>query len=159
MFKNMQADEYINRRVEQFQSWYDAKAVRAKTADLIIRTAAVVGAVIVPVIANLTVPGLEPYKIGAITIISLMVSLAVVLDGVYHFGDQWRNYRSTEQFLSREKFLFQTGKGPYIDLDAEAAFVLFIERCEAQIFAENSATLNVIATAAQLTRTASKKLS
>jgi hypothetical protein len=111
MFKGMQAEEYIKQRVDQFIGWYDKKAVKMKGAYLKIRTLAVVGALLVPVAANLTVQGYEPYKTAATTIISLLVSIVVALDSVYHFGDQWRNYRSTEQLLSREEVLFQTGEG------------------------------------------------
>ena len=157
MFKTMGADEYMKQRVDQFQQWYDGKAVKAKSAFLRVRTTAVVGAVLVPVITNVSIH--QEYRTVATTVISLMVSIVVALDSVYHFGDQWRNYRSTEQFLSREKFLFQTGEGPYKDVDADRAFILLVERCEAQISAENSATLNVIATAAQQPTTPSEKSS
>jgi hypothetical protein len=148
MFKSMKAEDYVAQRVDQFQGWYDAKAVRAKATYLQFRIAAVVGAVLVPVAANSPVISSE-WRTIVTTFISLVVSVVVALDSVYHFGDQWRNYRSTEQFLSREKFLFQTGEGPYKDVDLELALQLLVERCEAQISAENSATLNVIVAQSQ----------
>jgi hypothetical protein len=148
VFKSMSAEEYLAQRVDQFQGWYDKKAVGAKAWYLRIRVIAVVGAVLVPVAAN-AIPQFPDATRYLTTGISLIVSLAIALDSVYHYADQWKNYRSTEQFLSREKFLFQTGEGPYKDQEPEAAFVLLVERCEGQIAAENSATLNVIATAAQ----------
>jgi hypothetical protein len=109
------------------------------------RAASVVGAAVVPVIVNLPLPLMN----FAATIISLAVVILVSLESVYHFGDQWRNYRTTEQFLMREKVLFRTGDGPYRGLKKEAAFSLLVERCEAQISAENSATLKVLVVAAQ----------
>ena len=148
MFKSMSADEYIAKRLDQFQSWYDGKAIHAKSRYLRIRVIAVVGAVLVPVAAN-ALPAFPDVTRALTTVLSLIVSLAVALDSVYHFGDQWKNYRSTEQFLSREKVLFLTGEGPYKDMETEKAFILLVERCEAQISAENSATLNVIVSAAQ----------
>jgi hypothetical protein len=156
MFKTMGADEYIQKRVDQFCQWYDKKAVNAKGHYLRTKTTSVVGALIVPIVANLNfASAFEPYKTAAITIISLIVSVCVALDGVYHFGDQWKNYRSTEQFLSREKFLFQTGEGLYKGHAPDEAFLQFVERCEAQIASENSATLNVIVNANQSASNAS----
>ncbi len=149
MFRSMKADEYVDQRVNQFVGWYDRKAVKAKAAYLRIRTIAVVGALVVPVAANLDFSWYQAHRTIVTTLISLLVSIAVALDSVYHFADQWRNYRSTEQFLSREKFPFQTGEGPYKETNEEEAFLLFVERCEAQIASENSATLNVIATLVQ----------
>lgn len=149
MFKSMQADEYVEQRIMQFIGWYDKKAVYAKSAYLRLRTASVVGALLVPIAANLNFADYNTYKTIVITVLSLSVSISVALDGVYHFGDQWKNYRSTEQFLSRERFLFQTGEGPYRGMAADDAFLLFVERCEGQIASENSATLNVIISANQ----------
>jgi Protein of unknown function (DUF4231) len=142
----MSEDDYFKERVDQFQQWYDRKAVYAKSRFLRIRIIAAVGAVIVPVVANvIPEPDVARY---VTTLISLIVSITVALNTIHHFGDQWKNYRATEQFLSREKFLFMTGEGPYKDIDGEKAFALLVDRCEAQIAAENSATLNVIGTAA-----------
>jgi hypothetical protein len=143
VYKSMSAEEYIAHRVDQFREWYDGKAVYAKNRYLRIRVIAVAGAVLVPVVAN-AIPEHPDLTRYSTTILSLIVSLAVALDSVFHFGDQWKNYRSTEQFLSREKFLFSTGDGPYKEMDPAKAFMLLVERCEAQISAENSATLNVI---------------
>jgi len=156
MFKSMKADDYIQQRVNQFAGWYDKKAVAAKRAYLRSRTTAVVGALIVPIAANLNFAGYETYKTPVITVLSLLVSISVALDGVYHFGDQWKNYRSTEQFLTRESVLFQTGEGPYKSMVADDAFLLFVERCEGQIASENSATLNVIISANQPTPNSSE---
>ena len=145
----MSAEEYIGERVDKAQDWYDGKAVHAKSRFLRIRVIAVVGAVLVPIAAN-AIP--DPFITRYLTTaISLIVSVTVALDSVFHFGDQWKNYRSTAEFLLREKLLFRTGEGPYKDreMDPQSAFLLFVERCEAQIAAENSATLNVIVTAAQ----------
>jgi hypothetical protein len=151
MFKSMNAEEYINKRIDQFRGWYDTRAGEAKSAFLRVRTTAVIGSALVPVVANITIPPVAGYTIPGnvlTTIISLIVVIVVALDSVNHYGDQWKNYRSTEQFLAREKFLFQTGEGPYKAMEEQEAFLLLVERCEAQISAENSATLNVIATAA-----------
>ena len=112
MFKSMGAEDYITKRVDQFQGWYDAKAVTAKSAFLRVRTIAVIGSALVPVVANVTIPPVAGYTLpptALTTLISLVVVVVVALDSVNHYGDQWRNYRSTEQFLGREKFLFQTG--------------------------------------------------
>jgi hypothetical protein len=151
MFKSMSAEEYITERVEKYRQWYDGKAVNAKMAFLRIRKVAVIGSALVPVVTNLPALTVANFTIESnvpTTIISLLVVVVLALESVNHYGDQWKNYRSTEQFLVRERFLFQTGEGPYKDVEEKDAFVLFVERCEAQISAENSATLNVIATAA-----------
>jgi hypothetical protein len=113
----------MTERLDQYQQWYDRKSIGAKSRYMTIRAASVVGAAIVPVIVNIKLPYVEASHIA--TIISLGVVIVVSLESVYHFGDQWRNYRITEQFLMREKLLFRTGDGPYRGLDKDSAFLAF----------------------------------
>ena len=147
-FKSLNASEYITKRLDQYISWYDRKSVTTKSRYLTMRAGSVVGAAVVPVLANIPLWDFIPPNMVT-TVVSLGVVILVSLESVYHFGDQWRNYRSTEQFLSREKFLYQAGEGSYHALLPHDAFALLVNRCENQIAAENSATLNVLAVAAQ----------
>ena len=73
-----------------------------------------------------------------------MVVILVSLESVYHYREQWKNYRSTEQLLGHEKIFFLTRTGPYEGLAADQAFTLIVERVEGAIAAENSATLSVM---------------
>lgn len=110
------------------------------------RTAIVLGGVIVPVIVNSGLPG----KDIVASVVSLVVAACVALESVYHYREQWKNYRSTEQFLSREQVLFLTGEGGYKEFkSAQSAFIYFVERCEGAIEAENASTLNVMTLAQQ----------
>lgn len=146
MFGSWKSADYIEQRVRKSQAWYDKKAVTAKSCYLRMRTTIVLGGVIVPVIVNSAIPGKEVVA----SILSLLVAAFVALEGVYHYREQWKNYRSTEQFLSREELLFLTKEGGYKKLaDPHEAFIYFVERCEAAIEAENSSTLNVMTLAQQ----------
>jgi len=105
------------------------------------RTAIVLDGVVVPVIVNSTHPG----KDVAASIISLVVAAYVALESVNHYREQWKNYRSTEQFLGQEQVLFLTGEGGYKEFKSpQAAFIHLVERCEGAIEAENASTLNVM---------------
>ena len=134
-------EDYIAKRVDQYIDWYNGKAVKMKRKYLWMRTAIVVAGVVVPVLVNTSFP----FRDVATSVISLLVATFVALESVYHFREQWKNYRSTEQFLSREKVLFLTGEGGYKNSKtARDAFILFVERCESSIEAENASTLNVM---------------
>ncbi len=134
------AERYIEERLGQYQRWYDRKAVDAKTRYLRMRGTAVIGGAIVPVLVNVTLP----YVAIVTTALSLLVVIVVSLESVYHYREQWKNYRATEQFLGRERVYFQTGVGPYNELDQAAAFKLLVDRVEAAIAVENAATLNTM---------------
>ena len=146
------ADVYIESRVEQYRAWYDKKAVQAKSRYLRMRAFSVVGGGLVPVLVNInlgvTVWG-YPILTGVVTIMSLLVVIAVSLESVFHYREQWKNYRSTEQLLGHETFRFRAGVGPYKGLQPADALLSFVERVEDAIAAENTATLNVMTLASE----------
>jgi hypothetical protein len=145
-------ERYLNERVKQYQGWYDRKAVIAKSRFLQMRGLSVVGGALVPVLANIKLEAaIGGYSIMTliVTVISVVVVVFVSLESVLHYREQWKNYRSTEQFLGHETFRYQTRIGPYAKLDDVAAFRLLVERVEEAIAAENAATLNVMTVAAE----------
>lgn len=145
----MQLDpqSFISSRVRQYQSWYDKKAVFAKSRYLFMRGFSVVAGSLVPVLINIqyapVFKGIEVMTV-IVTAISLLVVISVSLESVLHYREQWKNYRSTEQLLGHETIAFENGIGNYRNLDPAEAFKMFVERVEEAIRAENAATLNVM---------------
>lgn len=138
---------YIEERVEQYRDWYDSRAVVTKTRYLRIGILAVVGGALVPVLTNITLDiaiGGYPLTTLLVTVISLLVVVAVTLESVLHYREQWKNYRSTEQSLGHENVCFRTDTGPYQGIGEREAFRLVVERVEGAIAMENTATLNVM---------------
>jgi hypothetical protein len=117
------------------------------------RAFTVVAGALVPVLANVPEVGPKGYPIvrALITVVSLLVAVAVSLESVFHYREQWKNYRSTELFLGHEKFLYQCKVGAYRDLSEADSFKRLVERVEDAIAAENAATLNVMSMAEQTT--------
>ncbi|NWD55318.1 DUF4231 domain-containing protein [Pseudomonas veronii] len=145
-------ESYIADRVAQYKGWYDKKAVRMKSRYLYMRAFSVVGGSVVPVLANVSfsyiVLGVSVIQL-LLTVISLLVVIAVSLESVYHYREQWKNYRSTEQLLGHEEFLYRSRVGRYFGMNDQEAFRLFVERVEEAIAIENSATLNVMTMASE----------
>jgi hypothetical protein len=145
-FASMSAEEYIDQRLNQAIEWYDAKSKSYKFWYLFMRAATVIGGAVVPVLVNLDFPHVKVIT----TFISLMVVLFVSLESVYHFREQWKNYRSTEQLLRKEYFLFVAKEGSYeSSKNVEEAFRLFVEHVEGAIDTENASTLQVLTTVSE----------
>jgi hypothetical protein len=138
------AQRYLEERIAQYQSWYDNKSVQCKSRYLIMRAVTIMAASLVPVLANLPEPAAYPVMRPLVTALSLLVIILIALDSVFNYREQWKNYRSTEQFLGHEKFLFLTGVGIYKGMNQEDALQLLAERVEDAIAAENGATLNIM---------------
>lgn len=146
-------EQYIESRVKQYQKWYDGKAVTYKNRYLRMRAFTVVAGGIVPVLVNVeaSINNLVGYPVmkALITVISLLVVVTVSLESVFHYREQWKNYRSTEQLLGHEQFEFLAKVGVYKEATPEKAFQLFVERIEDAILSENAATLNVMTTGSE----------
>jgi len=78
------------------------------------------------------------------SIIGLMVALILALEGVFHFKDQWQNFRGTEQYLLSQKFRFENRVEDYQNIADEDAFKLFVSKIEKAILDENNVTLNIL---------------
>ena len=62
------------------------------------------------------------------TIVSVLVSVALALESVYQYGDNWRLFRQALESIKEERVLFEAGVDPYVD--PQTAFSLFVEHCE-----------------------------
>ncbi|MEV4260586.1 DUF4231 domain-containing protein [Kribbella sp. NPDC049584] len=144
--EGLSPEQYIASRLQQYQTWYDGKAVKTKSRYLRMRTASVVAGAVVPAIVNIDFP----YSKAVTTVLSLIVVVLVSLESVYHYREQWKNYRSTEQALGHEKVYYETRCGAYEGLSDDEAFRRLVERVESAIAAENASTLNTMTLAGQV---------
>lgn len=142
-------DNYITNRVEQYRQWYDSNAVKMKANYMRGRIASALSAVLIPVITNTN----WSFSYGEtsidvsnwlVTILGTLVAVLIALENVLHHREQWKNYRTTEQYLQTQKQLFLHRVGDYSALDDTKAFKVLVSRVEASIAEENAITLNVL---------------
>jgi hypothetical protein len=133
-------ERYLEERVSQYRGWYDRRARTCKRWHLWLRVCVLAGAAATPALVNL---GGGAARASA-TAVSLVVVAALALDSMLRLREQWSNYRATEQYLDRERFLFGTRAGPYRGLTDEHAFHRFVERVEWAIATENATTLSTM---------------
>ena len=120
-----------------------------KRRHLQTRTAAAIGAVLIPVVSNLPWKlelwsvSVDVARVGT-SVIGLGVALILALEGVFHFKDQWQNFRGSEQYLLSQKFRFENRVDEYRSLSDEDAFKLFVSKVEKAILDENNVTLNIL---------------
>lgn len=79
-FGSVDAEAYIHERFNDAMSWYDTKAVRAKNRYQFMKATTVIGGAIVPVLVNIDFP----YVTLVTTMISIAVVLLVSLESVFH---------------------------------------------------------------------------
>ena len=148
-FGSMSSEEYIAERLNPMRAWYDKKALRSKRAHQCIRLTTILGGANVPVLINIA----ETQILS--TCLSLLVVILIALESVFHFREQWKSYRSTEQLLAREYIHYVTGQGHYLKNSSEEAFPTFVQNIESILTAEHSMTIKLMTATNQPNNSAS----
>ena len=146
---NPEWKDYIKNRVESQRSWYSKNATSLKDKYMRNRIISVIFSSSIPALAGF---GID-WKVSdtvhitssfIVAVISFIVVILVSLDGINRYGQQWKNYRSTAEFLRRELLLFKHRIGRYSELDDLKAFKNFVSRIEEALEQENAVTLDIL---------------
>ena len=153
------AEKYLQERLEQYYSWYDSKAVASKARYLWIRSVSAVASVLIPVVSNVELSFAawgSDVDLGNLIVSGLGVAVAslMALEGVYHHREQWKNSRSTAEYLRSQRVLYEHRAEDYFGLDDARAFAQLIGRVERAIAEENAVTLSVLTRTEQKSETA-----
>jgi Protein of unknown function (DUF4231) len=121
-------------RLEDQLDWYERNNARCKQGFHGLKVVQIVVAAAIPVSVALGASAPVAAALG---------SVIVVVEGLqqlFQYQQNWTSYRATAESLKHEKFLYQSGAGPYgagVDRDAALA-----ERVEARVSTEHSAWVN-----------------
>lgn len=131
-------EQYLKTRVDVKTKRYTEKGDNYRRLHLSGASIAAIAAAAVPVLINVKgVPSVVP------TLLSLVVTVLVTLEGVFHFREHWKNYDLMKSFLRQESCLYQACAGPYRDVEESKAFKLLVERVEDAIAKERAQTIEM----------------
>lgn len=129
----MNADEYLQSRVEDQIAWYDRKAQASKRGFVVCQIITLAASATVPVVA--IVSGAIWSRV-VVAVLGSTIAVAAGIVALFQFREHWIEYRTTAESLKHEKYMFQTQTAPYSEDDS---FSLFVERVEALVSQENTA--------------------
>lgn len=131
-------EAYLDTRVNYKTEAYRVKGTMYRWCYLTLATTSAVAAAAVPVLINLKdLPTIYP------TLLSLVVTVLVGIEGIFHWREHWKNYDLMKTFLRQESCLFQAGAGSYRGKSSEDAFRLLVERVEEEISKERAQTIQM----------------
>jgi len=128
----MNEEQYLKERVEGQINWYGTKSTSNKRWYLFFQIIVILSSSSIPVINlfsdNYTAKIMVSVLGASIAVITGIISL------VRH-KDLWVEYRTVEESLKHEKYLFLTKTNPY---DHEEPFKILVNRVESLISQENT---------------------
>ena len=127
-------NEYVSARWLRYVQWWDMRARNSKIRYECLRVLTVVGGAMIPALVALRELKLlheldHVFAIAAI-VVSLLVAICTGLDGVFRWGEIWREKRVATELLTSEGFSFLQQTGTYLGLPHQKAFPLFAQNVE-----------------------------
>ena len=112
--------------------WMEGRADRARDWYYRLRLTTIIGGVIIPALVSLNISGVVASVVGWITFgLSLVVAISAAVEEFFHYGDRWRHYRRTVEWLKTEGWQFFQLSGPYQPYESPAeAYPDFAARVE-----------------------------
>jgi hypothetical protein len=118
--------------------WMEAKAGNTQFYYYVLRITAIVGGVIVPALVGVNFDEQTNQIVRILTfVIGLLVAISVAVEGFFHYGERWRHYRSSVEFLKSEGWQFFQLSGRYATFTTHSqAYREFASRVEEILSAE-----------------------
>jgi hypothetical protein len=131
---SVDANEYLEQRLEKQIQWYDRRSATNKRANSIFRISEIVCAALIPLLAGYAKDGAIYFSI-AIGVLGALVATSAGISALLKFQEQWIKYRTTAESLKKEKFLFLTKVEPY---NTDDPLPMLVQRVETLVSQENT---------------------
>jgi hypothetical protein len=110
--------------------WVEGQAYRARNWHYGLRLTAIIGGILVPICVTVSqLPSLA-WVTWVATALGALVAIASAVEGFFHYGERWRNYRNTGELLKIEGWQFFQLSGPYGRSSHAHAYEKFAARVE-----------------------------
>lgn len=112
--------------------WMEGRADSARTRYYVLRLTAIVLGLVIPVLVSLNIEG-QPGVIlrYVIVVFGLLVAVSAALEEFFRYGERWRHYRQTVEWLKIEGWRFFQLSDPYRRFTTQAeAYPVFADRIE-----------------------------
>ena len=129
------ASDYVKHRLEYKLNVYTRLANRSKWFYYIVATCSLVSAALVPVLILK-----QEYKDWA-TGLSLIVTILIGIQRIFHPREHWRNYDMISAMLRREEMAYSTKSGDYAKIADSDRLNLLVNRIEKLITQEREETI------------------
>lgn len=121
----MDIQEYLNKRVEDQEKYFNRKAINNKKAYYLFS--------ILKIVSSLTVTAISSFSKNTPVMIPIISSLVMLFESILLLSkakENWIEYRITSENLKSEEMLFLTGASGYHGLNQDESVGLFVENIE-----------------------------
>lgn len=133
----MDEKEYLENRINDQINFYEKKSKINKGCYYVYELMEICFGAAIPVISGYFID--KGWAGLAVAVLGVLIAISASVNGILKFQEKWIYYRVTIEQLKREKELFLTRSGIYLEKDKPTSFNLFVENCEEILSTENNA--------------------
>lgn len=136
----MDMKSYMEKRVDDQISWYDAKSVHCQKIYKFYQTAEIIIAALIPLLS-----GYSNMHISIAIIVGIMGVVIAIIESItklFKWHENWIEYRTTCELLRYQKALYLTKSAPY-NTEPETIDNIFVRNIENIISSENNKWKNI----------------
>jgi len=93
--------------------WMEGRANWMRNWYYGLRLTAIIGGILVPICVTVSQVSSLQWVIWVATVLGALVAITSAVEGFFHCGERWRNYRNTVELLKVEGWQFFQLSGPY----------------------------------------------
>jgi Protein of unknown function (DUF4231) len=123
---------YVRSRWLDQLLWMESRAERARKSYYALQLVTIIGGVAIPPMVSLDMGPRGAVVAHWLAIgLGLVVAVSAAVEGFFHFGDRWKQYRRDAELLKGEGWQFSQRSGPYQAATTHAdAYPAFVNRVE-----------------------------
>ena len=127
--------ERMNKRWLHYVLWWDGRASESKWKYHTLRSIVIIGGAAIPALVSLNVS--DPQRAAYVHIVTIAVSLLIALsaglEGLFGFGEVWREKRAAAEILKVQGWRFFQLIQPYVGKTHREAYPDFADAVETMI--------------------------
>ena len=140
----MNEEEYLEHRLEHQLKWFSDKSRYNQNCFKRLRFLEIVSASLIPFLSGMA--DRIPYPAWIIGSLGVVIAVSAAVSTLYKYHENWIEYRTAEERLKHEKYLYLTGAAPY---HQEDKFTSLVARVELLLAKENKSWAALAAKAGQ----------
>jgi len=143
-------NEYITIRFDKIIKHCEYQANQSRVKYYILKVITAIGAVIIPILNNLSLNfqyANSIYDVSKIliTVIGLFVACSIALEEVFKFREKWTHSLSIKLYLEKELQFFEHQIGHYKKENIDESFKSFVQKVETAISEESKTLTRLLA--------------
>ena len=128
--------DYLKDRIDDQLEWYRDKANTSKKRFHASQIVIIIAGALVPIVNSVPMDDANGIRLISSILGGIILGISGILQ-LKKYQENWVQYRSTEEVLKKEKFLFLNNAGEYANMDDASKHRLLVERVESIISNQN----------------------